>query len=86
MTNHSGCGNDLRCESEPVKKLIIDSLVYWIEVFDVDGFRFDLGELLGLELLTEIENELKKIKPGILLFAEPWSFRGRLPAEMNETS
>ncbi len=86
LTNHSGCGNDLRCESEPVKKLIIDSLVYWIEVFDVDGFRFDLGELLGLELLTEIENELKKIKPGILLFAEPWSFRGRLPAEMNETS
>ena len=47
LTNHSGCGNDLRCESEPVKKLIIDSLVYWVEVFDVDGFRFDLGELLG---------------------------------------
>ena len=86
FTNFSGCGNDLRCNSEPVKKLIIDSLTYWVEEFDVDGFRFDLGELLGIELLTEIEVELKRIKPGILLFAEPWSFRGRLPVEMNLTS
>ena len=86
LTNFSGCGNDLRCDSQPVKKIIIDSLVYWVEVFDVDGFRFDLGELLGFELLSEIESELKKIKPGILLFAEPWSFRGRLPPEMNQTS
>jgi pullulanase len=86
LTNHSGCGNDLHCDAEPVKKLILDSLIYWVETFDVDGFRFDLGELLGLELLTEIEKELKKIKPGILLFAEPWSFRGRLPQEMNQTS
>lgn len=86
LTNHSGCGNDLHCDAEPVKKLILDSLIYWVKTFDVDGFRFDLGELLGLELLTEIERELKKIKPGILLFAEPWSFRGRLPQEMNQTS
>ena len=85
FTNFSGCGNDLRCNSEPVKKLIIDSLIYWVEEFDVDGFRFDLGELLGIELLAEIEVELKRIKPGILLFAEPWSFRGRLPVEMNQT-
>ena len=86
LINHSGCGNDLFCESEPVRKLILDSLIYWVENFDVDGFRFDLGELLGIELLEEIENELKKIKPRILLFAEPWSFRGRLPLEMNRTS
>lgn len=86
LTNFSGCGNDLRCDSEPVKKLILDSLTYWVETFDVDGFRFDLGELLGFELLAEIESELKRIKPGILLFAEPWSFRGRLPLEMNQTN
>ena len=85
LTNFSGCGNDLNCHAEPVRKLILDSLIYWVKVFDVDGFRFDLGELLGVELLAEIETELKKIKPGILLFAEPWSFRGRLPQEMNQT-
>ena len=63
FTNFSGCGNDLRCNSEPVKKLIIDSLIYWVEEFDVDGFRFDLGELLGIELLAEIELSLSGLNP-----------------------
>ena len=85
LTNFSGCGNDLNCDSQPARKLILDSLIYWVEAFDVDGFRFDLGELLGYEFLAEIEAELKKIKPGILLFAEPWSFRGRLSEQMNQT-
>ena len=85
LTNHSGCGNDLNCESEPARKLVMDSVKYLVQAFDVDGFRFDLGELLGVELLREMEIELRKIKPGIILIAEPWSFRGRLPGEMNET-
>lgn len=85
LTNHSGCGNDLWCESEPARKIILDSLIHWVEAYDVDGFRFDLGELLGCDLLSEIETELRKIKPGILLFAEPWSFRGRLPKSINQT-
>lgn len=85
LTNHSGCGNDLNCESEPARKLVLDSVKYLVSVFDVDGFRFDLGELLGMELLREMETELREIKPGIILIAEPWSFRGRLPGEMNET-
>jgi pullulanase len=85
LTNHSGCGNDLNCESEPARKLVLDSVNYLVRTFDVDGFRFDLGELLGIELLKEIENELREIKPGIILIAEPWSFRGRLPEEMDKT-
>ena len=85
LSNHSGCGNDLDCDSKPVRKLILDSLIYFVERFDVDGFRFDLGELLGAAFLAEIEDELRKYKPGILLFAEPWSFRGRLPVSMNQT-
>lgn len=85
LTNHSGCGNDLECEAGPVKQLIIDSLKYWVKHFKVDGFRFDLGELLGIELLKEIETELRELNPRIVLIAEPWSFRGRLPEKMNQT-
>ena len=85
LTNHSGCGNDLNCDAQPVKKMIIDSLKYWLSNYQIDGFRFDLAELLGTELLTEIEFELKKLNPSIILIAEPWSFRGRLPVEINQT-
>ena len=86
LQNFSGCGNDLNCESEPVRKLVLDSLLYLVEVFDIDGFRFDLGELLGIELLSEIETELRKIKPSIALIAEPWSFRGRLPNQIKDST
>ena len=85
LTNHSGCGNDLNCESQPARKLVMDSVKYLVQTFDIDGFRFDLGELIGVELLREMETELREIKPGIILIAEPWSFRGRLPLEMSET-
>ena len=86
LQNFSGCGNDLNCESEPVRKLILDSLVYWVEVFDIDGFRFDLAELIGAEFLQEIECKLRQIKPNIILIAEPWSFRGRLSEKISETN
>ena len=45
--------------------------------FKIDGFRFDLAELIGFDLLSEIENELLKCNPDLILIAEPWSFRGR---------
>jgi pullulanase/glycogen debranching enzyme len=84
LNNHSGCGNDINAESQPVRRLIIDSLLSLVNDFNVDGFRFDLGELLGLSLLAEIQTELLKVNPKLILIAEPWSFRGRLPLEINQ--
>ncbi len=43
----TGCGNNLRCDNEPVRKFILDSLTYWIDTMGVDGFRFDLAPVLG---------------------------------------
>lgn len=83
--NWSGCGNTL-CSSSPMaRRLIIESLQWLVEMYDVDGFRFDLAELLGVETLREIERELKKIKPSIILIAEPWSFRGHIQHELKKT-
>lgn len=85
LTNWSGCGNDLRTDARMVRRLIVDSLVHLVEVYDVDGFRFDLAELLGMETLLEIEKRLREVKPGIILIAEPWSFRGHIVKQLRET-
>lgn len=85
LVNWSGCGNDLRCDTPMARRLIIDSLKHLVETYDVDGFRFDLAELIGIEVLREIEIELKKVKPSIVLIAEPWSFRGHIQKELQET-
>ncbi len=45
--NYSGCGNTLNCNHPLVRNIIIDSLHYWVMEMHVDGFRFDLGSILG---------------------------------------
>jgi pullulanase/glycogen debranching enzyme len=67
------------------RRLIIDSLSHLVETFDVDGFRFDLAELIGTRVLAEIESALKRVKPSIVLIAEPWSFRGHIALELKST-
>jgi pullulanase/glycogen debranching enzyme len=78
LSNWSGCGNDVRARAPLVRRLVVESLRHWVECFDVDGFRFDLAELLGVPLLREVERVLRPVKPGLILIAEPWSFRGHL--------
>lgn len=85
LENFSGCGNDLRVESPMCTRMILDSLCHFIEVYNVDGFRFDLAELLGLEFLKKAEKTLKKIKKSVILIAEPWSFRGYIGHEIRST-
>ncbi|NDV61065.1 glycoside hydrolase family 1 [Puniceicoccales bacterium CK1056] len=83
--NYSGCGNTLDANTPMVRRLMRDSLIHWMEAFGVDGFRFDLGELLGKETLAWLETELKAVKPEVILIAEPWSFRGHIAGELRET-
>ncbi|MDR1011179.1 MAG: glycoside hydrolase family 1, partial [Opitutaceae bacterium] len=85
LSNWSGCGNDLNADSAMARRLILDSLTHLIETYDIDGFRFDLADLLGLDALKEIERTLKKIKPGIVLIAEPWSYKGHIAGQLRDT-
>ncbi len=45
--DYSGCGNTMNCNHPIVRSLIVDSLHYWVMEMHVDGFRFDLGSILG---------------------------------------
>lgn len=85
LANWSGCGNDIRPSAAMVRRLVIDSCIHLVKAYGVDGFRFDLAELLGVELLRELEVRLKAVKPDIILIAEPWSFRGHIAGQLRET-
>ncbi len=85
LSNWSGCGNDFRTESPMALRIVVDSLKWLVEVYGVDGFRFDLADLVGKPALREIERELKAIRPDVILIAEPWSFRGHIGPELRDT-
>ena len=73
FTNGSGCGNELATERPMVRKLIVDSLKYWVREYHVDGFRFDLMALIDCDTMQEIACELRAIEPSLLLYGEPWT-------------
>lgn len=45
--NYTGTGNTLNANEPFVRRLIRDSLHYWVDVMHVDGFRFDLASILS---------------------------------------
>lgn len=77
--NDTGTGNTVNTSHPRVLQLVMDSLRYWVEVMEVDGFRFDLGTILGREphgfdprggFFDAIGQDpvLRKVK----LIGEPW--------------
>ncbi len=77
-SNGSGCGNDTASERSMCFRYILDSVLYWVEEYHMDGFRFDLMGLMDAELMNRIQEELdKRYGPGEkLVYGEPWSAGG----------
>jgi len=46
-SNYTGCGNTLDASNAVVRRLILDSLRYWVAEMHVDGFRFDLASIFS---------------------------------------
>lgn len=68
----SGCGNDFKTERPMARRLIIDSIKYWLQEYHIDGFRFDLATLIDWETVEAITEAAKELHPNVILIAEPW--------------
>jgi pullulanase len=72
-TNGSGVGNELATERLMVQKFVRDSLTYWAREYHVDGFRFDLMALLGVDTMRLVAQDLHALNPYMLVYGEPWA-------------
>lgn len=82
--NYSGCGNTFNVNNPIVRRLIIDSLHYWVKEMHVDGFRFDLASILSRDengapldnppVLWDIVTD--PVLAGVKLIAEAWDAAG----------
>ncbi len=82
--NYSGCGNTLNANQPIVRRMIIDSLHFWVKQMHVDGFRFDLASILSRDekggvienapILWDIESD--PVLAGTKLIAEAWDAAG----------
>ncbi|MBQ4058476.1 MAG: type I pullulanase [Lachnospiraceae bacterium] len=78
FNNQSGCGNATRSESAMYRKYMIDSLTYWAEEYNLDGFRFDLMGIHDVTTMNQIRSTLdsKFGEDTIVLYGEGWTGDG----------
>ncbi len=76
FSNGSGCGNETASERTMMRKLMVDSLVFWAKEYNISGFRFDLMQLHDVETMNLIAEEVHKIDPSIIIYGEPWDAGG----------
>jgi isoamylase len=82
--NYSGTGNTLNANHPIVRRMIIDSIRYWVHEMHVDGFRFDLASILARDssghvmadppVLWDIESD--PALAGTKMIAEAWDAAG----------
>ena len=82
--NYSGTGNTLNANHPVVRRMIVDSLCYWVNKMHVDGFRFDLASILARDstgsllanppVLWDIESDPRLA--GTKFIAEAWDAAG----------
>jgi isoamylase len=82
--DYSGTGNTLNANQPILRRMILDSLRYWVEEMHVDGFRFDLASILARDtsgqpipnppVLWDIDTD--PVLAGTNLIAEAWDAAG----------
>jgi len=82
--NYSGTGNTFNASHPIVRRLILDSLRYWVQEMHVDGFRFDLASILARDSSGEVMSnppvlwdiESDPSLAGTKMIAEAWDAAG----------
>ncbi len=71
--NGSGCGNETASNRVMFRKYMVDSVRYWAEEYQLDGFRFDLMALHDVETMQAIETAVHEVNPQALIYGEGWT-------------
>jgi len=74
FSNGSGVGNETASERTMMRKFMIDSILYWVEEYHIDGFRFDLMGVHDTETMNLIRENLdQRGYENVILYGEPWT-------------
>ncbi len=76
----TGCGNTVDFSKAATQRLVLDSLRYWANDVQIDGFRFDLTATLGRDERAEFDPQHPLLEAivrdpeleGVKMIAEPW--------------
>ena len=71
--NGSGCGNETASEMPMMRKYMVESVLYWMREYHVDGFRFDLMGIHDIETMNAIREAAQAVDPNVVIYGEGWA-------------
>ena len=72
-SNGSGCGNETASEQHLMREYMVESVMYWMNEYHIDGFRFDLMGIHDIETMNMIESQVRALDPQAFVYGEGWS-------------
>ena len=72
LSDGSFCGNEIRSEAKFVQDYIVLMCERYLELFDIDGLRFDLMGLTDVNTINRIADAMLLKKPDFMLYGEGW--------------
>lgn len=73
LADGSACGNETASNRPMMRKYMIESVLYWINEYHIDGFRFDLMGIHDIETMNEIRKAASAVDPTIFIYGEGWA-------------
>jgi pullulanase len=73
FSNATACGNETASERPMFRKFTVESVLFWMKEYHIDGFRFDLMGVHDIATMNLIADTLHRLRPDILLYGEGWT-------------
>ncbi len=73
LSNGSFCGNEVRTEALFMRQYILLMIERYINIYDIDGLRFDLMGLMDIDTLKAIDKMTHHYKGDFMLYGEGWT-------------
>lgn len=81
LGNASYCGNEVRTEAFFTREYLKLLVKRFIDIYDLDGYRFDLMGILDVETIEAIRDTARSLKPDFLMYGEGWNMGDIVPFE-----
>lgn len=82
-SNASGYGNELATEQPFVRQYIVQTLLYWMKEYHIDGFRFDQMGVMDIETINQIRKAIDLVDKSIFLAGDGFVPNGSPLSELD---
>ncbi|WP_286171850.1 pullulanase [Gracilibacillus phocaeensis] len=65
-------GGRLGTTHQMARRILVDSITYWVDEYKVDGFRFDMMGDHDAESIQMAYDEAKELNPNVVMIGEGW--------------